>query len=153
MKLTTFLQNIRLVINNSPYLAGITMILLNVGTKYVEFGFTKTQEEAIRNGIARELIIFSMLFMATKDILYSILMTAAFIILTDHLFNDESKFCVIPNHLRRISLEIDRNGDNIISDEEEEKAIEILRKAKQQKKLKQQAKFTAFMAQSNYQQY
>ena len=98
MKLTTFLQNIRLVINNSPYLAGITMILLNVGTKYVEFGFTKTQEEAIRNGIARELIIFSMLFMATKDILYSILMTAAFIILTDHLFNDESKFCVIPNH-------------------------------------------------------
>ena len=153
MKLTTFLQNIRLVINNSPYLAGITMILLNVGTKYVEFGFTKTQEEAIRNSIARELIIFSMLFMATKDILYSILMTAAFIILTDHLFNDESKFCVIPNHLRRISLEIDRNGDNIISDEEEEKAIEILRKAKQQKKLKQQAEFTAFMAQSNYQQY
>lgn len=153
MKLTTFLQNIRQVINNSPYLAGITMILLNIGTKYVEFGFTKTQEEAIRNGIARELIIFSMLFMATKDILDSILMTAAFIILTDYLFNDKSKFCVIPNHLRRISLEIDRNGDNIISDEEEEKAIEILRKAKQQKKLKQQAEFTAFMAQSNYQQY
>ena len=53
-------------INNSPYLAGITMILLNIGSKYVEFGFTKTQEQALRNGLARELILFSMLFMATK---------------------------------------------------------------------------------------
>ena len=67
-----------------------------------------------------------MLFMATKDILQSILMTAAFVILTDHLFNHESQFCVIPAHLNRIALAADRNGDNIISEEEEEKAIEYL---------------------------
>ena len=34
------------------------------------------EEQALRNGLARELILFSMVFMATKDILYSILMTA-----------------------------------------------------------------------------
>ena len=50
------------------------MILLNLGSKYVEFGFTKTQEDAF-NGLARELILFSMLFMATKDMVQSILMT------------------------------------------------------------------------------
>ena len=87
-----YLNYVRKAINESPYLAGITMILLNIGSKYVEFGFTKTQEQALRNGLARELILFSMVFMATKDILYSILMTAAFIILTDHLFNHESRF-------------------------------------------------------------
>ena len=145
-----YLNKIRTAINGSPYLAGITMILLNIGSKYVEFGFTKTQEQALRNGLARELILFSMLFMATKDILQSILMTAAFIILTDHLFNHESQFCVIPAHLNRIALEADRNGDNIISEEEEEKAIEILRKAKDQKKKSQQAKFTSFLSQSKY---
>ena len=145
-----YINKIRQGINSSPYLAGVTMILLNIGSKYVEFGFTKTQEEALRNGLARELILFSMLFMATKDILQSILMTAAFVILTDHLFNHESQFCVIPAHLNRIALAADRNGDNIISEEEEEKAIDVLKRAKEQKKRKQQANFTAFLSQSRY---
>ena len=144
------MNKIRQGINSSPYLAGVTMILLNIGSKYVEFGFTKTQEQALRNGLARELILFSMLFMATKDILQSILMTAAFVILTDHLLNHESRFCVIPAHLNRIALAADRNGDNIISEEEEEKAIEVLKRAKDQKKKKQQANFTAFLSKSRY---
>ena len=38
-----------------------------------------------------------------------------------------------PDHLNRIALAADRNGDNII-EEEEEKAIEILKRAKDQKK-------------------
>lgn len=145
-----YINKIRQGINSSPYLAGVTMILLNIGSKYVEFGFTKTQEEALRNGLARELILFSMLFMATKDILQSILMTAAFIILTDHLFNHESQFCVIPSHLNRIALAADRNGDNIISEEEEEKAIDLLKRAKDQKKKKHQATFTSFLSKSRY---
>tara|TARA_B100000925_G_C21975156_1_gene459756 strand:- start:724 stop:1179 length:456 start_codon:yes stop_codon:yes gene_type:complete len=147
-----YLNYVRKAINESPYLAGITMILLNIGSKYVEFGFTKTQEQALRNGLARELILFSMVFMATKDILYSILMTAAFIILTDHLFNHESRFCIMPGHLNRIALEVDRNGDNIISKEEEEKAIELLRKVKEQQKYKRQAEFTSYLSESNYSQ-
>ena len=52
------MNKIRQGINSSPYLAGVTMILLNIGSKYVEFGFTKTQEQALRNGLARELILF-----------------------------------------------------------------------------------------------
>ena len=147
-----YLNYVRKAINESPYLAGITMILLNIGSKYVEFGFTKTQEQALRNGLARELILFSMVFMATKDILYSILMTAAFIILTDHLFNHESRFCIMPGHLNRIALEVDRNGDNVISKEEEEKAIELLRKVKEQQKYKRQAEFTSYLSESNYSQ-
>lgn len=150
--LTKYFDKIRQGINNSPYLAGITMLLLNIGSKYVEFGFSKTQEEALRAGLARELILFSMVFMATKDIYISILMVAGFIILTDYLFNHNSKFCVIPHHLNKIALEVDRNGDNMISEEEEEEAIELLRKARRQKKLKQQAAFSAYMAQSDYNQ-
>ena len=40
-------------------------------------------------------------------------MTAAFVILTDHIFNHNSQFCIIPSQLRRIALEVDRNGDDI----------------------------------------
>ena len=128
-------------INNSPYLAGITMLMLNIGSKYVELGFSATQEQALKAGLAREILIFSLVFMATKDIIISILMTAAFIILADYLLNDKSKLCIIPEKLKQISLEIDLNHDNHISEEEERRAIEILKKANEQHKHKQQSMF------------
>ena len=122
------------MLNNSPLLAGLAMLMLNIGSKYVELGLSKTQEQALRNGIARELLIFAMLFMATKNVIISTLMTAAFIILSDFVLNEDSKFCIIPSYMRRISMEIDLNRDNVIS-EEEEKSIRSTRKAKEQKKI------------------
>ena len=38
-------------INQSKLFMGIVMLLMNIGSKYIEFGFSKTQEEALRNGI------------------------------------------------------------------------------------------------------
>lgn len=138
------------MLNNSPLLAGLAMLMLNIGSKYVELGLSKTQEQALRNGIARELLIFAMLFMATKNVIISTLMTAAFIILSDFVLNEDSKFCIIPSYMRRISMEIDLNGDNVISEEEEKKALEVLRKAKEQKKNKQQAMFVANLPSHQY---
>ena len=133
------------MLNSSPLLAGLAMLMLNIGSKYVEIGLSKTQEQALRNGIARELLIFAMVFMGTKDIILSIIMTASFIILSEYIFNEKSRFCIIPNYLKRISMEIDLNGDNVISEEEEAKALEVLRKAKIQKKNKQQAAFVSYL--------
>ena len=138
------------MLNNSPLLAGLAMLMLNIGSKYVELGLSKTQEQALRNGIARELLIFAMVFMATKDIVLSTIMTASFIILSDFVLNENSRFCIIPAYMRRISMEIDLNGDNIISEEEEEKAFEVLRKAKEQKRKKQQAMFVANLPSQQY---
>lgn len=132
-------------INTSPFISGIAMLFLNIGSRYIELGLSKTQENAIRVGIARELLIFSIIFVATKDVVISILMTAAFFILTEHLFNEKSRFCVATASLRRLNREIDLNGDNIISDAEVEKAIHILKKTKAQKKKQQQEQFTAYL--------
>ena len=69
-------------INESKLVIGLAMILLNIGSKYVDFKFTKSQEQMLRNGIAREILIFTIVFMGTRDILYAILLTSAFIILS-----------------------------------------------------------------------
>lgn len=132
-------------LNESKLLLGITMLILNVGSKYIEIKFSKTQEDALRNGLGREILIFAIIFMATHDIIMSILMTAAFIILSDYLFNEKSKLCIIPAHLKRISAAIDTNKDGIVSPEEEQKALEILRKADEQKKKYTQSKYTSYM--------
>ena len=132
-------------VNNSKFLAGIIMILLNIGSKYVEMGFSKTQEQALRNGLAREILIFAIIFTGTRDIVISILMTAAFIILSSYLLNDKSKYCLIPDKLHKISLQMDTNKDGYISDEEEKNALEILRKAELQKTRNQQKNFMNYM--------
>ena len=119
-------------LNTSPFLAGLAMLMLNIGSKYVEIGLSKSQEQALRAGLAREILIFSMVYMGTKDVVLSIIMTASFIVLSDHLFNEESKFCVCPAYLKKIKMELDLNKDDKISDEEIEKARKILKQANQQ---------------------
>jgi len=136
-------------INDSKLLAGIVMLLLNVGSKYIELGFSKTQEQALRNGLGREILIFAIVFMATHEIITSILMTAAFIILSNYLFNEKSKLCIIPAHFKKISAVIDANNDGIISPEEEKKALDTLRKAEKQKQKGVQSTFTSYMSTFN----
>tara|TARA_Y100000389_G_scaffold203683_1_gene253016 strand:+ start:7075 stop:7527 length:453 start_codon:yes stop_codon:yes gene_type:complete len=131
-KVTKVITNSINSLNNSKFVIGIMMLLLNIGSKYIELGLTKTQEHAIRNALGREVLIFAIVFMGTRDIVTSTLMSAAFIILSDHLFNEKSKLCIVPK-MKNIASEIDENKDNIISPDEEKKALEILRKAKAQK--------------------
>ena len=135
-------------VNNSKLFAGILMILMNVGSRYIEMGFTKSQENILKAGLGREIVIFCVVFLGTRDLVMSILMTAAFIILSEHLFNEKSQFCIMPNKLRNIASAIDTNGDGIISASEERKAIEILEKAKVMRKKQQQASFLNYM--NNY---
>lgn len=128
-------------LNNSKYLAGLTMILLNVGSRFVEIKFSKTQEQVLRNGLARELLIFSMSYMATRDITISIILTASFTVLSRYLFNENSKLCLLPKKMRKIAMEIDVNNDNIITQEEIDNALKVLQKAKKQVQKKKQLEF------------
>lgn len=131
-KITKTISNGINSLNNSKFVIGVMMLLLNIGSKYIELGLTKTQEQAIRNALGREVLIFAIVFMGSRDIVTSTLMTAAFIILSDYLFNEKSKLCIVPK-MKKIASEIDENKDNVISPDEEQKALEILRKAKAQK--------------------
>lgn len=132
-------------LNTSKLFAGILMILMNIGSKYVDIGLTKSQEHALKNGLGREIVIFCVVFLGTRDLVLSIIMTSAFIILSDHIFNEESKFCVIPEHMKKIASLIDTNSDGIISPSEIKHAMEVLEKAKKEKNKARQGEFLSYM--------
>jgi len=121
-------------LNTNKLVLGLAMLTLNIGSKYVELNLSKSQEAYIRNSISRELLIFTILFVGTRDIITAILMTAAFTILANTIFNEKSKYCVMPDKFKKLEDVIDTNNDNIISDEEIENARKILSKAKMQNK-------------------
>ena len=132
-------------INESKFVIGIAMILLNIGSKYVDFKFTKSQEQMLRNGIAREILIFTIVFMGTRDILYAILLTSAFIVLSQYVFNEKSQYCLVPEKFKKISALIDNNNDSIVSPEEEAKALMTLKKAEKNRDQNMHNKFSTYL--------
>jgi hypothetical protein len=124
-------NNYLVFLNENKFFTGIMMLLLNIGSRYVELNISDSMESFIKMNIARELIIFSIAWMGTRDIVTSFLLTAAFIILSDFILNTDSKFCILSNKYRY--LKVDKNKDGIISDSEINNAIKILEKAKKQK--------------------
>jgi heme/copper-type cytochrome/quinol oxidase subunit 2 len=133
-------------LNNSKFFAGIMMLVVNIGSRYVTFKFSKSQEEYIKNKIAREFLIFAIVWMATRDLIISVIMTASFIILADYLFNENSKFCIMPEKFKNIQYLIDTNNDGIITDEEIKNAEETLRKAKLQKNKMNQLEMLSYLS-------
>jgi hypothetical protein len=90
----------------------------------------------MRNFIVREVLIFAVCWMATRDLYLSIILTASFYVLTEHLFNEESNFCVLPEKYRQFHMLLDTNGDGQVSQKEINEAVEILKKAKEERKTK-----------------
>lgn len=112
-------------VNESKLAAGVAIIALNILTKHVELGLTDSQATAIKLGALREMLIFAMTFVATRDMVVSIILTASFTVLTAFLFNEESSLCVMPERMRKLRAIADRNRDGRISNRE----LESLRRA------------------------
>jgi len=124
-------------LNNSKFFTGIIMIMLNIGSKFITVKLSDSQEAYIRNYVAREVIIFSACWMGTRDIYTAIMLTAAFFVLTQHLFNEESKFCILPHKYRQFHI-LDKNQDGVVSQDEIDSAIKVLKQAKEKKEVKEQ---------------
>lgn len=122
-------------LNNSKYFTGIMLILVNLGSKYVSIELSKTQEAYFKYTIGRQILLFSILWVGTRDIVISLILTAVFVILANYLLNENSKYCIIPHKYKEINELLDTNGDGVISEKEIDNAIHILKQAKRQKQL------------------
>lgn len=65
----------------SPFIIGMMMLLLNVGSRYIVHEFSDSEEEYSNNILIRRLTIFAVCFVGTRDLIVSILLTAGFVIL------------------------------------------------------------------------
>lgn len=116
-------------LNDSKYLAGLCMIVLNIGSKYISIELSKSQEDYVKNFIGRQLLLFSIAWMGTRDIYISLVLTAVFTVLTQYLFNENSSLCILPKHVKQLYAHVDVDKDNRISDEELNRAIRMLKQA------------------------
>jgi hypothetical protein len=140
-----FVNNHIMFLNNSKFFAGVVMILLNVGSKFISIQFSKSTEEYLKMNVTKQLLVFSMAWMGTRDIYASLVLTAVFTILSDHLFNEESPYCCVPHKYRVLTKLADVNDDGVVSEQELNDAIAVLEKAKKDKqRMKQRQTFTLY---------
>ena len=116
-------------LNNSKFFAGFIMLIMNIGSKYVTIELSSSQESYLKYTLGRQLLIFAILWMGTRDIVIALVLTCIFIIFADYLFNENSKYCLLPEQYKEMEIELDKNKDGKISSKEIQDAIQTLKKA------------------------
>ena len=129
-----FSNNKILSLNSNRFFAGIVMLMLNIGSKFVTVKLSKSQENYLRYNLSRQFLIFAVSWMGSRDIYTALILTAVFVVLADYLFNETSKMCVLPKRFKDLQNVMDIDQDGIISNDELEQAIKILKKAQKTKK-------------------
>jgi hypothetical protein len=88
--LDTFLQ----IFNTNPYFIGIMMLILNLGGRFISLEVTKKQEQFLQHPWVRRLLIFTVLFVATRNIWVAFWTTVTVVLLLGYLFNENSSLCI-----------------------------------------------------------
>jgi len=111
-KTDSFFKNMHnkiLDLNTSKMFAGLMIITLNIASKFVTFKFGKTAEMYLKYTFSRQILVFAMAWMGTRDIYVAAGLTIVFIVIFDFLFNENSSLCVLPNELKEYYQNIDED--------------------------------------------
>lgn len=117
-------------VNNSKIFAGLMIIILNIASKFVSFKFSKSIEMYLKHTFSKQLLVFAIAWMGTRDIYIALLITIIFIICMDYIFNEDSMFCCLPESFTNYHLELDK-----VTHDDIKKAKEVLAKADEQNML------------------
>jgi len=120
-------------LNSSTFFAGIMMICLNIGSRYIQLNLDESTESYIKYALTKEILVFTISWMATRNIYTALVLTAVFVVLADFILNEKSKYCLLPKKFIK-SRKLGEFTDNkVITEKEVNDAIELLEKAKVQK--------------------
>lgn len=130
-KLIAFMQNTVGTMNNSKIFAGLMIITLNIASKFVSFRLSKSMESYLKYTFSRNVLVFAMAWMGTRDIITAGIITLLFILCMEYLFNEESMFCCLSHDFKSYHIERFENG---ITDEDYQKARDTVAKYEEQKR-------------------
>jgi len=120
------------ILNDSKFFAGLVILIMNIGSKYITVDLSKTQENYIKYSLGRQILIFAIIWMGTRDIVTSLIMTVIFILFADYLFNEHSRYCIIPDKYKELTIVA--GEETRVTQKEVNDAIKVLKLARKLKK-------------------
>jgi hypothetical protein len=158
-------------LNNSLFFAGVVMIMLNIGSRYIELKLDPSTENFLKTALSKELLVFSVCWMGTRDLIIALVLTAVFVVLADYGLNANSQCCIMPQKYRVMAQsaamgygpsssssssnpsgaaiggasKAGHGPGNIVTDKEISDAMDVLERAKKQREnMKHNSYLTAF---------
>ena len=114
-------------INKSKIFAGLMIIIINIAAKFVNLKLSKNVELYLKHTFSKQILIFAIAWMGTRDIYTAIVITLVFIFLVDYLFNENSSLCCLPESFTNYHEGLDAvakpNDKAVVS------ALDVLEKA------------------------
>jgi hypothetical protein len=88
------LEQVFMAINTNPYFIGLMMLLLNLGGRFLGMEISKEQEKLFQNPWVRRGLVFTVLFVATRNVFVAAIMTVFVLLIISFLFNENSDLCL-----------------------------------------------------------
>ena len=80
--------------NTNPFIAGLIMICMNVGSKHIATEIPKNMDNFFSNPYVRKITIFCIAFTATRDLETALILTLLFLLFSRYLMNENSNYCL-----------------------------------------------------------
>ena len=120
-------------LNTSKVFAGLMIITLNIASRFVTIKLSKSMEGYLKYTFSKQILIFAIVWMGTRDIYISLIIVILFTVITEYLCNEDSHMCCLSDDFKSYHMEkLDEN----ISDDDIKKAKEVLAKADKMQKEK-----------------
>ena len=119
-------------INESKIFAGLMIVILNIASKFVNFKFGPTAEKYLKYTFSRQILVFAMTWMGTRDIYIATILTLVFILFFDVLFNEDSRFCILPENLKEYYQNLDKE-EQLVNEKQLADAFVTIEKYRNQK--------------------
>lgn len=84
-------------LSGNKYMLGLMILLINLGARYIGNEVGDFMHKVLNHKFARRFLIFLVIWMGTRDLLVALVITIGFIILVNTLFNENSRFSILPS--------------------------------------------------------
>jgi len=99
----------------SPFFIGIMLLVMNVGSRFITHELSADDKEYSENILLRRVAIFAACFLGTRNLVVSLLLTAAFVVIAGGLFRGKGPFSREgldnPDHKMRSQAGLSMNVD------------------------------------------
>jgi len=135
-KISEHTNNVVQNLNTSKIFAGLMIIIINIGSKFVHIKISKSMEAYLKYTFSKQILVFAIAWVGTRDVYVALFIVVLFTILFEFILNEESRFCCLPETFTSYHLDLLENNsndnDDKVSDEDIAKAKAILEKAAKQ---------------------
>ena len=100
-------------LNGNPYMVALAYLFLNLSGRFLTMELTKQQESFLADKAIRPIILFCVMFVATRNLAAAFWSTLAFLSIIWVFANENHIMCLVP-HWRKKDEEKDKNYDENI---------------------------------------